>query len=75
MVKQINMKTKTRQNLAETFRNDLNDFAKLWNGSNTSMAKHFGKTPQVLLGLLSGKNSPTAKTMDKMIKIINNYKQ
>ena len=69
------MKTKTRQSVGETFCEDLNDFARLWNGSNTSMAKHFSKTPQVLLGLLSGKNSPTAKTMDKMVKIINSYKQ
>ena len=68
------MKTKTKQNVAETFRKDLNDFSKLWTGSHSSMAKHFGKTPQVVKGLMTGENSPSAKTVDKKIKIMNDFK-
>ena len=68
------MKTKTNKNVAETFRKDLNDFGKIWKGSHSSMAKHFGKTPQVVKGLMTGENSPSAKTVDKMIKIMNDFK-
>ena len=50
------MITKTRQNVAETFRKDLNDFSKLWKG------------------LMTGENSPSAKTVDKLVKIMNDFK-
>tara|TARA_R110002126_G_scaffold112439_1_gene250644 strand:- start:271 stop:489 length:219 start_codon:yes stop_codon:yes gene_type:complete len=68
------MITKTKQNVAETFRKDLNDFGKIWKGSHSSMAKHFCKTPQVVKGLMTGENSPSAKTVDKLVKIMNDFK-